>query len=157
MKIILTESQLNRLINEQVPLGNLLDAGAQWGTGPEVPSAGEARQEGECLEYKSTKQIMRELFMYARKTQGQPKTTDQKIQQKIISLGNLNNLETVMGQINTIEELGSVLNGYQKMYTYPLSNRIDDERSKKVWSKVKRFNKNFVDSCKKRLGSTKSA
>ena len=39
MKIILTESQLNRLINEQVPLGNLLDVGSNWTTDSSIPGS----------------------------------------------------------------------------------------------------------------------
>ena len=154
MKIILTEKQLKKiLIFEQVPISNLLDVGSMTGTGNEIPGNPEIYYPNECIKYKSTKQLIRELFLYARRTNNQPKTTDENIQKKINSLSNLNNLDTVLSQITSIEELGSVLNGYNNKNGYPLSNKISEEKSKTVWEKIKKFNKNFIDVCKTRYNS----
>jgi len=162
MKIILTESQLKRLINEQVPLGNLLDVGSNWTTdssvpGSSIPSDISGSNSSSCKNPKNKRQLVMELFAHARKVKGQSKTTDSAIQEKVKKLSNLQNLENVIGQIKTIEELGSVLNGYAKTYGHNLSDKIDLERSKKVWDKLMRFSSGVITNfCNSSNSSTTS-
>ena len=161
MKIILTESQLNRLINEQVPLANLLDVGSNWSTDSSIPSATPddigVSNFNSCKNPKNKRQLVMELFAHARKVKGQSKTTDSAIQEKVKKLSNLQNLENVIGQIKTIEELGSVLNGYAKTYGHNLSDKIDLERSKKVWDKLMRFSGGVITNfCNSSTSSTVS-
>ena len=88
MKIILTESQLNRLINEQVPLANLLDVGSNWTTDSSIPGSSipdniRGGNFSDCKNPKNKRQLVMELFAHARKVKGQSKTTDSAIQEKV--------------------------------------------------------------------------
>jgi len=155
MKIIITEKQLSVLINEQVPMSNLIGNAADFGVStPDFGGLSSSETIGKCKTQKNSKELMIELFKYARSTQGQPKQTDQKIQEKVNKLGKTSNFLNVMSTISSIQELGSVLNGYAKFYGYNLSTKIDDEMAKKIWEKISKFAKGVIKTyCKETSGS----
>lgn len=155
MKIIITEKQLNKLLNEQVPMSNLIGNAADFGVStPDFVGVSSTETSGKCKNPKNSKELMIELFKYARSTQGQPKQTDQKIQEKVNKLGKTSNFTNVMSTISSIEELGAVLNGYAKFYGYNLSTKIDNEIAKEIWNKVSKFAKGVIKQyCKDNNGS----
>lgn len=150
MKIIITEKQLSRLVNEQVPLSNLIGNASDFGVStPDFVGISSIKTPGECKKGKNAKDLMIEIFKYARSTQGQPKQTDQKIQEKVYGLDTTSNFPNVMSKISSIQELGSVLNAYAKSHGHNLSTRIDNEMAKKIWEKISKFAKGVIKTyCK---------
>ena len=155
MKIIITEGQLNKLLNEQVPMSNLIGNASDFGVStPDFVGLSSTETIGKCKTQKNSKELMIELFKYARSTQGQPKQTDQKIQEKVYGLDTTSNFPNVMSKISSIQELGSVLNAYAKSHGHNLSSRVDDEMAKKIWEKISKFAKGVIKTyCKETSGS----
>lgn len=185
MKIIISESQLNRLfdvISEQVPLGNLIGNASDFGVstpdfvGLSNPNSIGVSGSSKCKNPKSKRDLIIELFKYAKSTMGQPKQSDlniQKIVKQLIDVTdpsktfskltktdfNITNktkqilsqktIPQVLSQIKTVQELGSVLNGYQKTTKQYLSSKIGDNISKAVWDVVSKFSKGVIKTmCK---------
>lgn len=150
MKIIITEKQLSRLVNEQIPLSNLIGNASDFGIStPDFVGISDPGSLGNCKKGKTPYELMIEIFKYARSTQGQPKHTDQKIQEKTYGLDTTSNIPNVMSKISTIQELGSVLNAYSKSHGHNLSTRIDNEMAKKIWEKISKFAKGVIKNyCK---------
>lgn len=190
MKIIISESQLNRLfdvISEQVPLGNLIGNAADFGIstpdfgGLSNPNPIGLPVNSKCKNPKSKRDLIIELFKYAKLTMGQPKQSDlniQKIIKQLIDVTdtsktfsqltktdfdisnktkqilNQKTIPQVLSQIKTVQELGSVLNGYEKTTKQHLSSKIGDNISKAVWDVVSKFSKGVIKTmCKDKPGT----
>ena len=157
--IRLTESDLTRLvrrvIKEQI-LGGLevmpeLGYSVDIGIG-NVPQIG-------CKTYKSSGELSLELFGKLRGISGQPNQLDKTIQSWILRLHNSmtgagasNDLTKVLSEIKTQQQMGSVLNAYNKKFGKTLYQDLSGEHTitwDTIWGLVKNFKKGIsIDGCK---------
>jgi len=155
----LTESDLTRLvrrvIKEQI-LGGLelmpeLGYSVDTGVG-NVPKTG-------CKTYKSSGELSLELFGKLRGISGQPNQLDKTIQSWILRLHNSmtgvgasNDLTKVLSEIKTQQQMGSVLNAYNKKFGKTLYQDLSGEHTitwDTIWGLVKNFKKGIsIDGCK---------
>ena len=169
--IRLTERDLTRIvkrvINEQVPLTSLL--GAASDTGLSIPNyandltvANQNAMKPGCKTYKSYGELTLELFGKLRGIAGQTNQLDKTIQSWILRLNNSmkgvgpsNDLTKVLSEIKTKEQMGSVLNAYNKKFGKTL---YQDLKGTDVWGLVKKFRSGIqMDACKERNTQTVSA
>ena len=169
--IRLTESDLTRLvkrvINEQIFFGN--SGGLTLGT-PEIDNGTVDLTVGSsnpCLAYKSSAELTLELFGKLRgvgltitKTEEKNNTGQyQTIQSWISRLNNSmtgagasNDLTKVLSEIKTQQQMGSVLNAYNKKFGKTLYQDLSGEHTitwDTIWGLVKNFKKGIsIDGCK---------
>ena len=158
-KIIrLTERDLTRIvkqvIREQVPLINLL--GAATDVGVNIPNYADdldkaARQTytSGCKTYKSSGELTLDLFSKLRGIAGQTSQLDKTIQSWILRLnnsmkgvGSSNDLSKVLSEIKTQQQMGSVLNAYNKKFGKTLYQDLSGEQTitwNTIWGIVKKF------------------
>jgi hypothetical protein len=154
----LTEFDLTRLvkrvINEQ--LGGLLSMPE---TGYDVGMTGHASVEGSCKTYKSSGELTLELFGKLRAVAGQTNQLDKTIQSWILRLnnsmkgiGSSNDLSKVLSEIKTKEQMGSVLNAYNKKFGKTLYQDLSGEQTitwNTIWGIVKKFKSGIsMNGCK---------
>ena len=149
----LTESDLTRIvkriINEQIFFGN--SGGLTLGT-PEVDNGSVDLRVGSsnpCLAYKSSAELTLELFGKLRGISGQPNQLDKTIQSWILRLHNSmtgvgasNDLTKVLSEIKTQQQMGSVLNSYNKKFGKTLYQDLSGEQTitwNTIWGIVKKF------------------
>ena len=152
--IRLTERDLKRLvkrvINEQIFFGN--SGGLTLGT-PEIDNGTVDLTVGSsnpCLAYKSSAEMTLELFGKLRGISGQPNQLDKTIQSWILRLHNSmtgvgasNDLTKVLSEIKTQQQMGSVLNAYNKKFGRTLYQDLSGEYTiswDTIWGIVKKFN-----------------
>ena len=155
----LTESDLTRLvrrvIKEQI-LGGL-EAMPEFGYSVDT-GGGYAPQIG-CKTYKSSGELSLELFGKLRGISGQPNQLDKTIQSWILRLHNSmtgvgasNDLTKVLSEIKTQQQMGSVLNAYNKKFGKTLYQDLSGEHTitwDTIWGLVKNFKKGIsIDGCK---------
>jgi hypothetical protein len=167
-KIIrLTESDLSRIvrrvINEQLLMssgGGLL---SMPDTGQDVVGLNKMNNEKYgCKTYKSYGELTLELFGKLRGIAGQTNQLDKTIQSWILRLNNSmkgvgpsNDLSKVLSEIKTKEQMGSVLNAYNKKYGKTL---YQDLKGTDVWGLVKKFRSGIpMSGCKERRTQTYNA
>ena len=150
--IRLTERDLTRIvkrvINEQ--LGGLLSMPE---TGYDAGMVGEKPVEGSCKTYKSSGELTLDLFAKLRGIAGQTDQLDKTIQSWILRLNNSmkgvgpsNDLTKVLSEIKTKEQMGSVLNAYNKKFGKTL---YQDLQGTDVWGLVKKFRSGIqMNACK---------
>ena len=150
--IRLTEVDLTRIvkrvINEQ--LGGFLSMPQ---TGYDVGYVGHKPNDVSCKTYKSSGKLTLELFGKLRGISGQPSQLDKTIQSWILRLNNStkgvgpsNDLTKVLSEIKTKEQMGSVLNAYNKKFGKTL---YQDLKGTDVWGLVKKFRSGIqMDACK---------
>ena len=161
--IRLTERDLTRLvkrvINEQMFFGN--SGGLTLGT-PEIDNGTVDLTVGSsnpCLAYKSSAEMTLELFGKLRGISGQPNQLDKTIQSWILRLHNSmtgvgasNDLTKVLSEIKTQQQMGSVLNAYNKKFGKTLYQDLSGEHTitwDTIWELVKKFKKGIsIDGCK---------
>ena len=151
--IRLTERDLTRLvkrvINEQMFFGN--SGGLTLGT-PEIDNGTVDLTVGSsnpCLDYKSSAEMTLELFGTLRGISGQPNQLDKTIQSWILRLHNSmtgvgasNDLTKVLSEIKTQQQMGSVLNSYNKKFGKTLYQDLSGEQTitwNTIWGIVKKF------------------
>ena len=151
--IRLTERDLTRLvkrvINEQMFFGN--SGGLTLGT-PEIDNGTVDLTVGSsnpCLAYKSSAEMTLELFGKLRGISGQPNQLDKTIQSWILRLHNSmtgvgasNDLTKVLSEIKTQQQMGSVLNSYNKKFGKTLYQDLSGEQTitwNTIWGIVKKF------------------
>ena len=151
--IRLTERDLTRLvkrvINEQMFFGN--SGGLTLGT-PEIDNGTVDLTVGSsnpCLAYKSSAEMTLELFGKLRGISGQPNQLDKTIQSWILRLHNSmtgvgasNDLTKVLSEIKTQQQMGSVLNAYNKKFGRTLYQDLSGEHTitwDTIWEIVKKF------------------
>ena len=164
--IRLTERDLTRLvkrvINEQIFFGN--SGGLTLGT-PEVDNGSVDLRVGSsnpCLAYKSSAELTLELFGKLRGISGQPNQLDKTIQSWILRLHNSmtgvgasNDLTKVLSEIKTQQQMGSVLNSYNKKFGKTLYQDLSGEQTitwNTIWGIVKKFKSGSgisIDRCKR--------
>jgi hypothetical protein len=149
----LTESDLTRIvkriINEQIFFGN--SGGLTLGT-PEIDNGTVDLTVGSsnpCLAYKSSAELTLELFGKLRGISGQPNQLDKTIQSWILRLHNSmtgvgasNDLTKVLSEIKTQQQMGSVLNSYNKKFGKTLYQDLSGEQTitwNTIWGIVKKF------------------
>jgi hypothetical protein len=148
MKIIINERQY-KIINEQL-VGGLLSMPE---TGYDAGMVGEKPVEGSCKTYKSYGELTLELFGKLRGISNQPNQLDKTIQSWILRLhnsmtgvGSSNDLTKVLSEIKTKEQMGSVLNAYNKKFGKTL---YQDLKGTDVWGLVKKFRSGIsMNGCK---------
>ena len=164
--IRLTERDLTRLvkrvINEQMFFGN--SGGLTLGT-PEIDNGTVDLTVGSsnpCLAYKSSAEMTLELFGKLRGISGQPNQLDKTIQSWILRLHNSmtgvgasNDLTKVLSEIKTQQQMGSVLNSYNKKFGKTLYQDLSGEQTitwNTIWGIVKKFKSGSgisIDRCKR--------
>ena len=150
MKI--TETDLSRIIkrvmNEQLG-GGLLNM-------PETDDGGSLAYKpiaGTCRTYKTKNELTLELFGKLRSLQGQPSQTDKTIQSWVVRLhnsiskvGDSNDIKKVLSEIKTQQQMGSVLNAYNKKFGKTLHQDLSGKYTitwDTIWSLVKKFKTNI--------------
>ena len=157
--IRLTEVDLTRIvkrvINEQ--LGGLLNMPE---TGQDVVGINNmGSPKSRCKTYKSSGELSLELFGKLRGISGQPNQLDKTIQSWILRLHNSmtgigasNDLTKVLSEIKTQQQMGSVLNAYNKKFGKTLYQDLSGEHTitwDTIWELVKKFKKGIsIDGCK---------
>ena len=172
--IRLTERDLTRLvkrvINEQMFFGN--SGGLTLGT-PEVDNGSVDLRVGSsnpCLAYKSSAELTLELFGKLRgvgltitKTEEKNNTGQYQTIQSWISrlnnsmtgVGASNDLTKVLSEIKTQQQMGSVLNSYNKKFGKTLYQDLSGEQTitwNTIWGIVKKFKSGSgisIDRCKR--------
>ena len=159
-KIIrLTERDLTRIvrrvINEQVPLINLLGAATDVGVNipnyaDDIDKANRDMLKSGCKTYKSSGELTLDLFSKLRGIAGQTNHLDKTIQSWILRLHNSitgvgasNDLSKVLSEIKTKQQMGSVLNAYYKKFGTSLHQDLSGEYTiswDTIWGIVKKFN-----------------
>ena len=155
----LTESDLTRLVRRVIKeqfLGGL-EAMPELGYSVDT-GVGNAPQTG-CKTYKSSGELSLELFGKLRGISGQPNQLDKTIQSWILRLHNSmtgvgasNDLTKVLSEIKTQQQMGSVLNAYNKKFGKTLYQDLSGEHTitwDTIWGLVKNFKKGIsIDGCK---------
>jgi hypothetical protein len=155
----LTESDLTRLVRRVIKeqfLGGL-EAMPELGYSVDI-GVGNTPQTG-CKTYKSSGELSLELFGKLRGISGQPNQLDKTIQSWILRLHNSmtgvgasNDLTKVLSEIKTQQQMGSVLNAYNKKFGKTLYQDLSDEHTitwDTIWGLVKKFKKGIsIDGCK---------
>jgi hypothetical protein len=162
----LTERDLTRLvkrvINEQIFFGS--SGGLTLGT-PEIDNGSVDLRVGSsnpCLTYKSSAEMTLELFGKLRGVAGQTNQLDKTIQSWILRLNNSmtgvgasNDLTKVLSEIKTQQQMGSVLNAYNKKFGKTLYKDLSGEYTiswDTIWGIVKKFKSGSgisIDRCKR--------
>jgi hypothetical protein len=164
----LTERDLTRIvkrvINEQLP-SLMVPRGIKLGT-PELdtPMYSPLTVDN-CLEYKSSGELSLELFGKLRGISGQPNQLDKTIQSWILRLHNSmtgvgasNDLTKVLSEIKTQQQMGSVLNAYNKKFGKTLYQDLSGEHTitwDTIWGIVKKFKSGIsIGACKRYVTQT---
>ncbi len=168
--IRLTESDLVRLvkkvINEQLTaietLSSLPETGQDVvGVDPVTAMNSLGRR---CQTYKSSKELILELFSKLRGVSGQPSQTDktiqswvQRLKNSISGIGASNDLTKVFNEIKTPQQMGAVLNTYNKKFGKTLTDELGGELTVSwdtIWKLVKKFSTGIkIEPCKKQAGN----
>jgi hypothetical protein len=161
--IRLTERDLTRLvkrvINEQMLLGNAGGLLSMPDTGYSVDIGTGYVDYGGCKTYKSSGELTLELFGKLRVVAGQTSQSDKTIQSWILRLNNSmkgigasNDLSKVLSEIKTKEQMGSVLNAYNKKFGKTLWQDLSGEQTitwNTIWGIVKKFKSGIsMNGCK---------
>lgn len=169
----LTESDLTRIvkrvINEQMFFGNaggLLDMPdlGQDVVGIDKMGGGKTG----CKTYKSSGELTLELFGKLRSIAGQTNQLDKTIQSWILRLnnsmkgiGSSNDLSKVLSEIKTKEQMGSVLNAYNKKFGKTLYQDLSGEQTitwDTIWGIVKKFKSGIsMNGCKEYITQSYNA
>jgi hypothetical protein len=160
----LTETDLSRIVkrvmNEQ-PLGGLLNM-------PETDDGGPLAYKstpGSCKTYYTKNELSLHLFSKLRSLPGQPSQTDKTIQSWVVRLhnsiskvGDSNDIKKVLSEIKTQQQMGSVLNAYNKKFGKTLHQDLSGKYTitwDTIWSLVKKFTTNIkMGWCKERYEMT---
>jgi hypothetical protein len=168
----LTESDLTRIvkrvINEQMFFGNGGGLLSMPETGYDAGTINNNPVEGSCKTYKSSGELTLELFGKLRGIAGQTNQLDKTIQSWILrlnnsmkGLGSSNDLSKVLSEIKTKEQMGSVLNAYNKKFGKTLYQDLSGEQTitwNTIWGIVKKFKSGIsIDACKERRTQTYNA
>ena len=161
--IRLTERDLTRLvkrvINEQMLLGNAGGLLSMPETGQDIYGLNKDYQPSRCKTYKSSGELTLELFGKLRVVAGQTSQSDKTIQSWILRLnnsmkgiGSSNDLSKVLSEIKTKEQMGSVLNAYNKKFGKTLWQDLSGEQTitwNTIWGIVKKFKSGIsMNGCK---------
>jgi hypothetical protein len=170
--IRLTESDLSRIvrrvINEQLLMssgGGLL---SMPDTGQDVVGLNKTIMQDPCKTYKSSGELTLELFGKLRAISGQTSLLDKTIQSWILRLNNSmkgvgtsNDLTKVLSEIKTKEQMGAVLNAYNKKFGKTLWQDLSGEQTitwNTIWGLVKKFKSGIsMNGCKERRTQTYNA
>ena len=170
-KIIrLTERDLTRLvrrvINEQVPLINLLGAASDVGVNiPNYAAEANPTIQNLCKTYKSSAELTLDLFSKLRGIAGQTSQLDKTIQSWVLRLNNSmkgvgasNDLSKVLSEIKTQQQMGSVLNAYNTKFGKTLYQDLNGEQTitwNTIWGIVKKFKSGIsIGACKRYVTQT---
>ena len=160
----LTEFDLTRIvkrvINEQMFFGNAGGLLSMPETGADAVNVGYQDMTGKCLTYKSSAEMTLELFGKLRGIAGQTNQLDKTIQSWILrlnnsmkGLGSSNDLSKVLSEIKTKEQMGSVLNAYNKKFGKTLYQDLSGEQTitwNTIWGIVKKFKSGIsINGCKR--------
>ena len=161
--IRLTERDLTRLvkrvINEQMLIGNAGGLLSMPETGQDVYGLNKDYQQSRCKTYKSSGELTLDLFSKLRGIAGQTSQLDKTIQSWILRLnnsmkgiGSSNDLTTVLSEIKTQQQMGSVLNAYNIKFSKTLYQDLSGEQTitwDTIWGIVKKFKSGIsIDVCK---------
>ena len=161
--IRLTERDLTRLvkrvINEQMLIGNAGGLLSMPETGQDIYGLNKDYQHSRCKTYKSSGELTLELFGKLRSIAGQTIQSDKTIQSWILRLnnsmkgiGSSNDLSKVLSEIKTKEQMGSVLNAYNKKFGKTLWQDLSGEQTitwNTIWGIVKKFKSGIsMNGCK---------
>jgi len=159
----LTESDLTRIvkrvINEQMFGFSTPETGYDVGLVKMDPI------EGSCKTYKSSGELTLELFGKLRAIAGQTNQLDKTIQSWILrlnnsikGLGSSDDLSKVLSEIKTKEQMGSLLNAYNKKFGKTLYQDLSGEYTitwNTIWGIVKKFKSGIsMGGCKERYTKT---
>ena len=168
----LTESDLTRIvkrvINEQMFFGNAGGLLSMPETGYDSGTINNNPVEGSCKTYKSSGELTLELFGKLRGIAGQTNQLDKTIQSWILRLNNSmkglgasNDLSKVLSEIKTQQQMGSVLNAYNKKFGKTLYQDLSGEHTitwDTIWGIVKKFKSGIsIGACKERNTQTHNA
>lgn len=163
----LTERDLTRIVRRVIkeqPLGGLLGMPE---TGQEVTGlVGKVARLETCKTYKPSSELVLDLFGKLRAISGQPSQSDKSIQSwvqrlynSMSGIGASNDLIKVFNEIKTQQQMGSVLNVYNKKFGRTLYKDLSGEHTitwDAIWGLVKKFKTGIkIDSCKVRNDSQK--
>jgi hypothetical protein len=112
-----------------------------------------------CQQTKKTSELVLELFSKLRGVSGQPNPADKTIQSWILRLNNSikgigtsGDLNKVFSEIKTQQQMGSVLNAYNKKFGKPLYEDLSGEVTVSwdtIWKLSQKFGKGFnITACK---------
>jgi hypothetical protein len=161
----LTESDLTRIVRrviQEQALGGLLD---MPDTGQDVVGLHLNTQVG-CRTYKSSSELVLELFGKLRGISSQSDKTIQSWVQRLHNSmsgpGVSDDLTKVFNEIKTQQQMGSVLNEYNKKFGRTLYQDLSGEYTitwDTIWGLIKKFKKGIkIEPCKTyRQGPTLSA
>ena len=163
-KIIrLTERDLTRIvrrvINEQLLVANGGGLLSMPETGQDVLGLHNTMMQDPCKTYKSSGELTLELFGKLRAISGQTSLLDKTIQSWILRLNNSmkgvgasNDLTKVLSEIKTKEQMGAVLNAYNKKFGKTLWQDLSGEQTitwNTIWGLVKKFKSGIsMNGCK---------
>ena len=164
MKIIINERQY-KIINEQL-VGGLLDMPDLGQDVVGIHNMGGVKSA--CKTYKSSGELSLELFGKLRSVAGQTNQLDKTIQSWILRLnnsmsgvGSSNDLTKVLSEIKTQQQMGSVLNAYNKKFGKTLYQDLSGEHTitwDTIWGLVKKFKSGIsMNGCKEYNTQTMSA
>jgi len=159
----LTEFDLTRIvkrvINEQMFFGNGGGLLSMPETGYDSGTINNNPVESSCKTYKSSGELTLELFGKLRAISGQTSLLDKTIQSWILRLNNSmkgvgasNDLTKVLSEIKTKEQMGAVLNAYNKKFGKTLWQDLSGEQTitwNTIWGLVKKFKSGIsMNGCK---------
>ena len=152
-KIIrLTESNLIRIVkkvlNEQMPVMDMLANMPE--TGEEVTGlVGVSTGDNSCETKKTSSELVLEIFKTSRVVQGQPSQSDKTIQDWVTRIsksmegaGITSDFTKVLNEIKTTQQLGSVLNAYNKKFKRTLYQDLSGEYTiswDTIYNSIKKF------------------
>ena len=160
MKVIkLTESDLVRIVKRVISeqLGGLLNMPE---TGQDVVGTYKSTDTiGNCKTNKSSYDLILEVFGKLRGISGQPNQADKTIQswvdrisKSMSGLGVTDDLTKVLSEIKTQQQMGSVLNAYNKRFGRTLIQDLGGEHTiswNTIWKIVKKFTTGMkIQTCK---------
>ena len=161
--IKLTESDLVRIVRRVIK-----EQAFSLGGLESMPDTGydavDSSPQSICKESKRTSELVLELFSKLRGVSGQPNPLDKTIQSwiqrlnnSIKGLGTSNDLTKVFTEIKTQQQMGSVLNAYNKKFGKPLYEDLSGETTvswDNIWKLTQKFGKGFnIAVCKTYSGN----
>lgn len=161
MKIIINESQLNLILNEQMGVLDVMTSMPE--TGQEVTGlVGKAEN---CQKSKTDAELVLDIFTKAKGVSGQPSQTDKTIQNWVSRIGKsiqgagiTSDFTKVLSEIKTVQQLGAVLNAYHKKYNRFLYQDLSSEYTiswRSILLPIQKFISSLkVGSCKVYKGTT---
>jgi hypothetical protein len=164
MRIIINETQLDLILNEQMGVLDVMTGLPE--TGQEV--TGLVGQKNTCEVQKTDAEVVLEIFTKAKALSGQPSQSDKTIQswvsrisKSIEGIGITSDFTKVLTEIKTAQQLGSVLNAYYKKFKRYLYQDLSSEYTiswRTILLPIQKYEKTLkINTCKKYNKVTQSA